>query len=91
MSQNPVRKHGVFGSWGPWAHGPLVLDTEKAGYSRRWCVVFLSSSSPGPVSSSYLLAPPGACGKTSLLCSFALGEFPKEYVSFGLFLSCGSR
>ncbi|KAI0027614.1 rho small monomeric GTPase, partial [Vararia minispora EC-137] len=22
----------------------------------------------------------GACGKTSLLCSFALGEFPKEYV-----------
>ena len=24
---------------------------------------------------------PGACGKTSLLCSFALGEFPKEYVS----------
>ena len=23
----------------------------------------------------------GACGKTSLLCSFALGEFPKEYVS----------
>ena len=23
---------------------------------------------------------PGACGKTSLLCSFALGEFPKEYV-----------
>jgi len=21
----------------------------------------------------------GACGKTSLLCSFALGEFPKEY------------
>lgn len=26
----------------------------------------------------------GACGKTSLLCSFALGEFPKEYV-------CGLR
>ena len=23
----------------------------------------------------------GACGKTSLLCSFALGRFPKEYVS----------
>jgi GTPase SAR1 family protein len=23
----------------------------------------------------------GACGKTSLLCAFALGEFPKEYVS----------
>ena len=23
----------------------------------------------------------GACGKTSLLCCFALGEFPKEYVS----------
>ncbi|KAL4071513.1 ras family-domain-containing protein, partial [Scleroderma yunnanense] len=23
----------------------------------------------------------GACGKTSLLCSFALGEFPKEYVT----------
>ena len=22
----------------------------------------------------------GACGKTSLLCCFALGEFPKEYV-----------
>lgn len=22
----------------------------------------------------------GACGKTSLLCAFALGEFPKEYV-----------
>jgi hypothetical protein len=24
----------------------------------------------------------GACGKTSLLCSFALGEFPKEYVRY---------
>lgn len=23
---------------------------------------------------------PGACGKTSLLCSFALGEFPRDYV-----------
>jgi len=22
----------------------------------------------------------GACGKTSLLCTFALGEFPNEYV-----------
>ena len=26
----------------------------------------------------------GACGKTSLLCSFALGEFPKEYVGLRL-------
>ena len=33
--------------------------------------------------STILFLPPslGACGKTSLLCSFALGEFPKEYVS----------
>lgn len=29
----------------------------------------------------------GACGKTSLLCSFALGEFPKEYVSFSAFFA----
>ncbi|KZT03185.1 ras-domain-containing protein [Laetiporus sulphureus 93-53] len=28
----------------------------------------------------------GACGKTSLLCSFALGEFPKEYPS--IFENC---
>jgi Rho family protein len=28
----------------------------------------------------------GACGKTSLLCAFALGEFPKEYVR--CFASC---
>ena len=28
----------------------------------------------------YCFPPPGACGKTSLLCCFALGEFPKEYV-----------
>ncbi|KAF8198051.1 hypothetical protein BJ912DRAFT_952887 [Pholiota molesta] len=36
----------------------------------------------------------GACGKTSLLCSFALGEFPKEYVRFslrGIFRRCDPR
>ncbi|KAI9509745.1 ras family-domain-containing protein [Russula earlei] len=33
-------------------------------------------SSQNPVLDS-----PGACGKTSLLCSFALGEFPKEYIA----------
>jgi len=26
----------------------------------------------------------GACGKTSLLSSFALGELPKEYVRFSI-------
>jgi GTPase SAR1 family protein len=24
----------------------------------------------------------GACGKTSLLCVFAVGEFPQQYVSY---------
>ena len=36
-----------------------------------------SPSNPIP----HLHIPLGACGKTSLLCCFALGEFPKEYVS----------
>jgi len=37
-----------------------------------------------PMADLFVLLPRlyvGACGKTSLLCSFALGEFPKEYVS----------
>jgi len=32
-----------------------------------------------PLRRKLVIVGDGACGKTSLLCSFALGEFPKEY------------
>jgi len=32
-----------------------------------------------PIRRKLVIVGDGACGKTSLLCSFALGEFPKEY------------
>ncbi|KAK7684366.1 Rho GTPase [Cerrena zonata] len=37
------------------------------------------SSSQSPIRRKLVIVGDGACGKTSLLCSFALGEFPKEY------------
>ncbi|KAI6142948.1 P-loop containing nucleoside triphosphate hydrolase protein [Pisolithus tinctorius] len=37
-------------------------------------------SSQVPIRRKLVIVGDGACGKTSLLCSFALGEFPKEYV-----------
>jgi len=36
-------------------------------------------SSQHPIRRKLVIVGDGACGKTSLLCSFALGEFPKEY------------
>ncbi|KAH7882109.1 ras family-domain-containing protein [Phlebopus sp. FC_14] len=36
-------------------------------------------SSQNPIRRKLVIVGDGACGKTSLLCSFALGEFPKEY------------
>ncbi|KAI6102800.1 P-loop containing nucleoside triphosphate hydrolase protein [Pisolithus sp. B1] len=36
-------------------------------------------SSQVPIRRKLVIVGDGACGKTSLLCSFALGEFPKEY------------
>ncbi|KAF5321333.1 hypothetical protein D9619_001496 [Psilocybe cf. subviscida] len=36
-------------------------------------------SSQSPIRRKLVIVGDGACGKTSLLCSFALGEFPKEY------------
>jgi len=36
-------------------------------------------SSQTPLRRKLVIVGDGACGKTSLLCSFALGEFPKEY------------
>jgi len=36
-------------------------------------------SSQKPIRRKLVIVGDGACGKTSLLCSFALGEFPKEY------------
>jgi len=36
-------------------------------------------SSTNPIRRKLVIIGDGACGKTSLLCSFALGEFPKEY------------
>jgi hypothetical protein len=56
------------------AHPPT--DPPKARHRRRRQVSFLP---PFTFLSSLF---PGACGKTSLLCSFALGRFPKEYVCF---------
>ncbi|KAI0339532.1 ras-domain-containing protein [Trametopsis cervina] len=38
-------------------------------------------SSQSPIRRKLVIVGDGACGKTSLLCSFALGEFPKEYVT----------
>ncbi|KAF9017523.1 ras-domain-containing protein [Hymenopellis radicata] len=38
-------------------------------------------TSQNPIRRKLVIVGDGACGKTSLLCSFALGEFPKEYVS----------
>ncbi|KAM6502174.1 Ras family domain containing protein [Amanita muscaria] len=38
-------------------------------------------SSQTPIRRKLVIVGDGACGKTSLLCSFALGEFPKEYVT----------
>ncbi|KIJ18043.1 hypothetical protein PAXINDRAFT_161593 [Paxillus involutus ATCC 200175] len=38
-------------------------------------------SSQNPIRRKLVIVGDGACGKTSLLCSFALGEFPKEYVT----------
>ena len=52
---------------------------------RRKLVIVGDGAHPSSVLHSPRPHPPfafqGACGKTSLLCSFALGEFPKEYVS----------
>lgn len=36
-------------------------------------------SSTGPIRRKLVIVGDGACGKTSLLCVFAMGEFPKEY------------
>ncbi|EJD39821.1 hypothetical protein AURDEDRAFT_116038 [Auricularia subglabra TFB-10046 SS5] len=36
-------------------------------------------SSQAPIRRKLVIVGDGACGKTSLLCCFALGEFPKEY------------
>ncbi|GBE86782.1 rho small monomeric GTPase [Sparassis latifolia] len=36
-------------------------------------------ASRNPIRRKLVIVGDGACGKTSLLCSFALGEFPKEY------------
>ncbi|KAJ3733801.1 ras family-domain-containing protein [Lentinula guzmanii] len=36
-------------------------------------------TSQNPIRRKLVIVGVGACGKTSLLCSFALGEFPKEY------------
>lgn len=36
-------------------------------------------SSQNPIRRKLVIVGDGACGKTSLLCCFALGEFPKEY------------
>ncbi|KDQ56199.1 hypothetical protein JAAARDRAFT_195389 [Jaapia argillacea MUCL 33604] len=36
-------------------------------------------SDRNPIRRKLVIVGDGACGKTSLLCSFALGEFPKEY------------
>ncbi|KAF4598467.1 Rho GTPase [Pleurotus pulmonarius] len=38
-------------------------------------------SSQNAIRRKLVIVGDGACGKTSLLCSFALGEFPKEYVT----------
>ncbi|KAJ7702946.1 ras family-domain-containing protein [Mycena olivaceomarginata] len=37
-------------------------------------------ASPNPIRRKLVIVGDGACGKTSLLCSFALGEFPRDYV-----------
>ncbi|KAI0759245.1 ras-domain-containing protein [Trametes elegans] len=39
----------------------------------------MSGSASNPIRRKLVIVGDGACGKTSLLCSFALGEFPKEY------------
>ncbi|KAJ7039185.1 ras family-domain-containing protein [Mycena alexandri] len=36
-------------------------------------------ASPNPIRRKLVIVGDGACGKTSLLCSFALGEFPRDY------------
>jgi len=36
-------------------------------------------ASQKPIRRKLVIVGDGACGKTSLLCSFALGEFPKDY------------
>jgi len=36
-------------------------------------------SSQSPIRRKLVIVGDGACGKTSLLCVFAMGEFPKEY------------
>jgi len=38
-----------------------------------------ATMSQSPIRRKLVIVGDGACGKTSLLCSFALGEFPKEY------------
>ncbi|KAL1710654.1 ras family-domain-containing protein [Schizophyllum commune] len=42
-------------------------------------------ASQQPIRRKLVIVGDGACGKTSLLCSFALGEFPKEYVRTPVF------
>ncbi|KAG6837796.1 hypothetical protein H0H93_016164 [Arthromyces matolae] len=54
----------------------LLMNPTKTRHRRRWHVADLVRL---PSSRSILAYNPGACGKTSLLCAFALGEFPKEY------------
>ena len=56
-------------------------DQEEACHRRRW---YVGVTGLFPIRSD-LSSGPGACGKTSLLCSFALGEFPKEYVRSATF------
>ncbi|KAF7315240.1 Rho small monomeric GTPase [Mycena indigotica] len=36
-------------------------------------------SASSPIKRKLVIVGDGACGKTSLLCSFALGEFPRDY------------
>jgi len=38
-----------------------------------------TTMSQSPIRRKLVIVGDGACGKTSLLCCFALGEFPKEY------------
>ena len=81
-----------------WKNGDMTSSSFRERFPRFFCVPLSSSRRPYVVNRTgtldfrrcvglWVLA--GACGKTSLLCCFALGDFPKEYVRHSL--SCQLR
>ncbi|KAJ2916308.1 hypothetical protein MD484_g4109, partial [Candolleomyces efflorescens] len=75
-SQSPVRRPAT-----PSSPCSLTPTSFAAQIKRKLVIVGDGKSCPhiSLAGLDKFFSQTGACGKTSLLCSFALGEFPKEY------------